>query len=122
MENWNGYQILDKEHVPDLERQVMDKEAEGIDHASAMSLVYDAYKRRRMTDGAVFHLRGVQTFKNTEHQDAYNAHLAMVALYKLKGFDFSTKQAQSLDRELREPDPELVKHPSDAYVLKLGIN
>ncbi len=121
MEHWNGEEIISLEHVPDLERDVMDHEAKGIDHASAIKLAYNRYLHRRITDGAVFHLRSVQYLKNTEHQNAYNAHLAMSALYKLKGFDLTSQQAQSLDRELIEPKPETIKHPSDVFVLKLGI-
>lgn len=121
MEHWNGEEILSLDHVPDLERDVMDHEGQGIDHASAIKLAYDRYIQRRITDGAVFHLKSVQSFKNTEYQSAYNAHLALTALYKLKGFHFTSQQAQSLDRELIEPKPETIKHPSDVFVLKLGI-
>jgi hypothetical protein len=121
MELWNSLPIISLTHVPDLEREAMDLENKGIDPAAAIKLAHDNYIVQKMNDGAVFHLKSVQAFKNTEYQDSYNNHLALVALYKLKGFSFSGRQAQSLDRELLEPNPETIKHPSDVFVLKLGI-
>ena len=120
METWHALPILSREHTPDLDRAVMAQEEKGVPTASAISIVHGEYIHQKLLDGAVFHLRCASAFKNTEHQDAYDCHRALTALYKLKGAELNTKQAQSLDKELLEPDPEIISHPSDVFVLKIG--
>lgn len=117
MPKWKSdLDILDENHIPDLERLTLEQEKLGHQTSEAEKLAYSKYKEQKMLDGAIFHIKCAEYFKD-RNAPRSQLHKALAALYKLEGYSLSLEQAQSLDKELLSPQECSVHHSSDYFVL-----